>query len=41
MIEEARHKLEQEVNIIDIVRSMRYFQTALRHLLPQKKLEEL
>jgi hypothetical protein len=41
MVEEARQALEQEVNIVDIVRSMRYFQTSLRYLLPQKKLEEL
>jgi len=37
MIEKARIKLEQEVNIIDIVKTRRYFQMALRHLLPQKK----
>ena len=41
MIEKARQTLEQEVNIIDIVKSRRYFQMALVNLLPQKKLEEL
>jgi len=41
MIEKARKALEKEVNIIDIVKSIRYFQMSLHYLLPQRKLEEL
>lgn len=41
MIEQARMHLEQEVNIIDTIRSRRYFMMALRHLLPQAKRNEL
>lgn len=41
LIETARQRLEQEVNIIDIIKSRRYFHMALRHLLPQSKQEEL
>ena len=41
MIEKARNKLDQETNIIDIVKSQRYISMALRHLLPQRKREEL
>lgn len=41
MIDRARKQLEKEVNIIDIIKSRRYFVMALRQLLPQKKREEL
>ena len=41
MIEKARNKLDQEINIIDIVKSRRYISMALRHLLPQRKRQEL
>ena len=33
----ARQKLGKEINIIEIVKSWRYFERALRHLLPEKK----
>ena len=34
MIEAARNRLVQEVSIIDIIKSRRYFHMALRHMLP-------
>ena len=36
-MEMARKKLDQEINIIEIVKSWRYFEQALRYLLPQRK----
>ena len=33
----AREKLDKEINIIEIVKSWRYFESALRFLLPEKK----
>ena len=33
----ARNKLNKEINIIEIVKSWRYFERALHHLLPEKK----
>jgi hypothetical protein len=41
MLDKARQTLEQEVNIVDMVRSMRYFKMSLRHLISQKKRDEL
>ena len=32
----AREKLDKELNIIEIVKSWRYYEQALRHLLPEK-----
>ena len=36
-IEMARKKLNKELNIIEIVKSWRYFGRALHYLLPEKK----
>ena len=36
-MEIARNKLNKEINIIEIVKSWRYFDRALHHLLPEKK----
>lgn len=33
----AREKLNKEINIIEIVKSWRYYESALHHLLPEKK----
>ena len=33
----ARHKLDKEVNIIEIVKSWRYFDSAFRFLLDERK----
>ena len=33
----AREKLHKEINIIEIVKSWRYYESALHHLLPEKK----
>ena len=33
----AREKLNKEINIIEIVKSWRYFNKALNHLLPEKQ----
>ena len=33
----ARNKLNKEINIIEIVKSWRYFERALHHLLPENK----
>ncbi len=38
-MKKARQKLEQEINIIEIVKSWRYFSRAIHHLLPEKKRE--
>ena len=40
-IEKARKILEKEVNIVDIVKSRRYFNEALIHLLSKEKRREL
>ena len=36
-MEMARNKLNKEINIIEIVKSWRYFERALHYLLPEKK----
>ena len=36
-MEIARNKLDKEINIIEIVKSWRYFERALKFLLPEKK----
>ena len=41
LVEKTRRRLEQEVNIIDIVKRQRYFLMALKHLLPQMKRQQL
>ena len=40
-IDKARKILDAELNIIDIVKSRRYFHLALTHLLPKNKRKEL
>ena len=37
----AREKLDKEINILDIVKSWRYFDSALRFLLPEGKRMDL
>lgn len=36
-MDKARGKLEKEVNIIEIIKSRRYFESALKYLLPKEK----
>ena len=36
-LQRARERLDREINIIEIVKSWRYFERAIRYLLPQKK----
>ena len=36
-MEMARNKLNKEINIIEIVKSWRYYERALHYLLPEKK----
>ena len=33
----ARDKLDKEINIVEIVKSWRYFESALRYLLPERQ----
>lgn len=33
----AREKLDKEINIIEMVKSWRYFEQALKYLLPEKQ----
>lgn len=33
----AREKIASEINIVKIIKSQRYFEAALRYLLPEKK----
>ena len=40
-IDMARDKLDKEINIIEIVKSWRYFENALRYLLPESKRMDL
>ena len=37
----ARERLDREINIIEIVKSWRYFDNALRYLLPEGKRMDL
>ena len=36
-MEMARKKLNREINIIEIVKSWRYYESALRYLLPENQ----